>query len=342
VAADPYLLYARAAGRWASLPEAHGDAKAQAKQAISDCKAALRIAQDTTARPLAASSALLLAQILAEPPLQDSQAAMKVLRETSDVLKGDKAVAEQAEWLHVRMLAASGLVDAAMSKLANLKGSDAAGSSRVLLQLADDLSKRHVGGDVERRRTVVRLCNRALAGVVGEGPRYVLAARRSARIMLRVGAHTDAKDILQKLLQSEKIKSDRSALLACSLMLAEAHRQGGRFNDAKAGLEKLAETFPASCALHMALGRVELDLKQPAEAVKCFRRARKACKPDSVDWCESTLLLAQGLHANGQAVAARDILRVSGALYPRFGNPELLAKLKTLSERLRARGGASP
>ena len=87
--------------------------------------------------------------------------------------------------------------------------------------------------------------------------------------------------------------------------------------------------------MHLALGRVEMDLARPAAAGGCYRRARSLLRPGSEGWCEATLALAESLDADGHAAAARDILRVSGALYPRFGNPELRAKLEQLAQRLR-------
>lgn len=342
VKSDSYLLYARAVGRWSLLlgkSSTLDDSKAtaEARQVLADCKAARKAAQRVGAKNLAARSAFLSAHVLAGPPLRDRQAALKILNEASKILKADNAVAGEATWLHVEILLDLGLTNAALKKLSNLSGTEATDSIQMLLRLAEALADRYVGSDATARRTVVNLCNRAIAGALGDGQKYAVTARRSARAMLKVGAHADAGGILKKLLESKIIRSDSQAVFACSLMLADALRQDGKMNDAKKQLEQLARKYPDSPDVHLALGRLEMDLKQPAVAAKCYRRARKLFKPGSEGWCEVTLALAEGLNTDGHAVAAGDILRVSGALYPRFGNPELLAKLKQLTQKLQYR-----
>ena len=343
VKSDSYLLYARAAGRWTLLLGKlstldDSKATAEARQVLADCKVARKAAQRAGAKSLAARSAFLSAQVMAGLPLRDRQAALKILSEASKILKADKAVATEATWLHVEILLDLGLTNVALKKLSNLPGTEATDSIQTLLRLAEALADRYVGSDTATtRNTVVKLCNRAIAGALGDGQKYAVTARRSARAMLKVGAHADAGGILKKLLKSKIIQSDPQAVFACSLMLADALRQAGKMNDAKKQLEHLARKCPDSPDVHLALGRLEMDLKQPAIAAKCYRRARKLFKPGSESWCEVTLALAEGLNADGHAVAAGDILRVSGALYPRFGNPELLAKLKQLTQRLQDR-----
>jgi len=81
-------------------------------------------------------------------------------------------------------------------------------------------------------------------------------------------------------------------------------------------------------------GRVDMLLKQPAAAAQHLRKARGLCKPGSPPWCAATLALAEALLASGHRQAAADILRVSAALYPDFGGPELKLRATELTKQL--------
>ena len=71
-----------------------------------------------------------------------------------------------------------------------------------------------------------------------------------------------------------------------------------------------------------------MTARQPARAVVSCRRVRKLAEPGSAVWCRATLDLAKAHVARGRGRVADDVLRVAGALYPDFGNAELLRELK--------------
>ena len=346
VNADPYLLYARAASRWvllsaeSSAAESPG-AAALAHQALGDCEAAQSAARRAGANPLAGRSAILAARILAAAPLNDPQKALRTLDEAADILTGEQEVEKEAKWVRVELLLDLGLTASARAQLPELSQAGSAGSPpgarpRLLLRMAEAIADRYDKSDPQSRQAIVNLCNRALAAALRDESLYPAIAERSARVMLRVGAHGHAEGILKRLLALRSVQSDRVRKLGCSLMLAEALQEGGQIGEGRQQLERLTREFPQSPAAHMAMGRTQMILKRPGSAVACFRRARKLCTPGSVAWCEATLALAEGLHADGHTAAAADVLRVTAALYPRFGHPELLMKLKKLTERVRS------
>lgn len=348
VGSDAYLLHALAAGRWAAFsasPPAGDPARAaeQARRIAADGEAARLAAEKEQAWALAGRCVLLRARVLASPPLRDPQTALKALGDAPYVFKTDGAVAAAASWLRVEALLDLGLTGEATKALAAMPASESAGPAGLRVRLAEALADRYVVGDLTARRKVVDLCNQALAAAVGQKARYAAVARSSARAMLKVGAHADARGILEKLIPSQAVQNDPAAALDCSLLLAQALEQGGKLNESKQLLAGLIGQFPQAPAAHLALGWLEMSMSQPAAAVESFRQARKLCRSGTPDWCEATLALAEGLLAVGQAPAAAEVLRVSQALYPRFGSPELLAKLKKLSDRLtrREKPGAS-
>lgn len=340
VGQDAYLLYTRAAATWAQLS---GRASAeQARQIAAECEAARRAAERAARADLAARSALLKARVLAPPPLGDPRAALEVLTGASALLGSEKVTSSAAAWLRVELLLDLGLTDSARKILADMGQADSAGSVEVLIRAAEALSGRYAAGDLVARRQIVELCNRAMASAVGDEGRYAAVAGRSARAMLNAGAHADARGILNKLSASKAVQGDPGARLSCSLMLAEALQQGGKYNEAESRLKDLVERSPRSAAAWLALGRLQMAVKRPAVAVEHFRRARKLTRPGSADWCRATLALAEGLHAQGHAVAAADVVRVSRALYPAFGGPELLRQLKQLADELSRPAAPTP
>jgi predicted Zn-dependent protease len=113
-------------------------------------------------------------------------------------------------------------------------------------------------------------------------------------------------------------------------MMVDALRQGGSVSEADALLDTLNAAYPDSPEAHLARAEMKLALNLPEEAATACRQARKVAAPGSVPWCRATLQLATALRAAGHEDAAADILRVSGALYPAFGNAELKAELKRL------------
>ncbi len=334
---DPYLMYARAAGRWETFLAA--TANNQPLQDLSIVLADVQTAADSAKRArndsLIARSALLLAKIHFSPSKKDSRAALRILRDASDAIETDKTISAQARLLRAGLLMDLGLPDLAQKELAGSRNTDSSASLQLLLQLADSLADRF-DGTAGRRETIVDLCNQALAASLQDAARYNTTAERSARIMLRVGAHAYAKGILTKLLDSPAVRSDSQTTLDCTLMMAEALTQAGQLDRCRSLLTKLIKQHPNSAESHLSLGRLKMHLRQPAAAVASFRKTRELAAPGTVLWCKATLALAEGLQKQGHEDAAEDILRVAAALYPRFGSGELLARMKDTRNKLKA------
>ncbi|HUU21714.1 MAG TPA: tetratricopeptide repeat protein, partial [Phycisphaerae bacterium] len=331
---DAYLLYARTVGTWSQFRArpAPGDAAAAQKEArsiVAACAAAQEAAKASGNTGLTARSALLRSMVLSAPPLRDARETLDVLRENWDLLKRDEDTAGAAAWLRVETLLEMGLTDEALKAVEDLPPAGSGGRAAVLLRLAERVAERHTADDAEGRRRVTELCNQAMAAAAADD-----IAKRSARAMLAVGANVDARGILTKLLESPQTRNDRAELLDCSLLLGRALTQEGKLDDARKHLESLAKSYPESLAVHMDRGRVDMLLKQPAAAAGHLRKARGLCKPGSPPWCEATLALAEALLADGHRQAAADILRVSAALYPDFGSPELKLRSRELTKEL--------
>ena len=337
---DAYLLYAQAGGRWATLlanlPE-QDDAKTRqdAKQLIEASLAAQEAAERSGEKDILARSLLLRSMILAGRPLRNPREGLKVLQEAPELLNADKSLAEAAGWVRVEMLLDMSLTDAALKAVENLQKTTQTGRSAVMLRIAEAMADRYTDQDLATRQRVVKLCNDALSGAFANEKQYIAVARRSARAMLRVGANADARALLGKLLQSPIVRKDRELFLDVTILLARALKQGGKRADARGRLRDLTKSYPRSTVVYIEWGLVEMALKQPGEAISCFRTARGLCKPGSALWCQATINLADAMRERGDTTAAMNVLRVSKALYPRFGNPELLREQKLLSEKLR-------
>jgi len=347
VADDPYLQYTQAAGQWQRLVAemAAGDvedsvAGARAR-AIADALGRIPKPAAPGASPHpAARAALLKAQILSDQPLKDSRAALAVLTAEWNSLQSEAETAQAAGWLRVELLMDLGMVSAASKALADLPDTAAPNSPPALLRLAEALASRLAGAApdalADARREILRLCERAMGMTVSNAETFLTLSQRSARTMLRVGAYADAERVLSQVLASEPVKADPKRLLDDSLAMAEALRGLGRTADAMKLLDQLAGRSPDSVALHLARSRCQLALRQPEQAVASARRARALAKPGEEDWCETTLVLAEGLSACDHGAAAADILRVSDALYPTFGNLELRRRMKQMRQDLAA------
>jgi hypothetical protein len=343
---DPYLLYAEAAGRWQALAAKLAAGRVKETDAGETVRRVLRLLVDAEKRgqgakalQLVARSALLRAQILAAPPTRDTRAALEVINQKWTMLKAERATAESAAWLRVELMMDLGLVDAATAAVAELQGEGMRGRANVSLRLAEALARRYEAAELRRRgevqRQTVSLCNRAVSQATRDETAFVAAARRAARALLTVQAGADAEALARKLLQTDSVRGDRNATLRCSLMLAEALTLGNAMNEAHKVLSALAVDYPRSVDAHLALGRCYTRLRRPGKAVETFREARRISRPGTVPWCRATLALAEGLQAQRHARAAGDILRVSQALYPEFGNAELMAELRQLEDLVR-------
>ena len=342
-AGDPYLLYWRASCRCEILwSEAAKDANApqlpqRARQLVSDVQAVGALAAKTSSADVAARCALLEAQVLASAPLADARAALKILNDRRALLDSDKAIAPNATVLRVQLLTDLGMVEEATKEFATIQEARNLDQAGAPLGLAEALADRYPSADAPSRdrirRQVTAICNTAMAAAVGKAQTFTSVARRSAAAMLKAGALADAEQVAGKTLKDKTVQADAEATLSLTLIQAEALEKLGRTSDALALLEALAGKFPKSAAVPLARGRCQLALRLPDKAGDSFRQARKLCPPGGADWCLATLELAAALRDGGNAAAARDILRVSQALYPDFGGPSLRARLIGMQEQ---------
>jgi len=330
-AGDPHLGYVLATG-WRQAAVGRPDG-ATADDAARVCRLAAEVhrqASEAGSTDLAARAALLRAIVLSTPPADHTHAALAVLNDQQPLLASCDATASAALWLRIRLLLDAGLIDEAVNSLPAAVTDD---DPDVLIRVAGLLADRADALDAATRRRVIAMCNRALTHVAGDGPAYRRTARRAAKILLNVEANVDAGAILTKLLADAAIAAEPAAHVDCSLMMAESLRLGGEAARADTILNQLAAKYPDSIETHLARGRMKMALRQPTEAAAACRRARSASKAGSVPWCEATLELVKALRTGGHDAAAADILRVSAALYPAFGNAELKAELKRLAGR---------
>lgn len=350
---DAYLLYCGAAARWQVLSEElaggaveKAAAEGRARRILADLAVAADAASAAADTGVLARSTLLRVQALARPPLGDRRQALSVLDAGLGALKDDPAVAGAAAWLRVELLLDLGLIEEASKALAKVPEGREKGSPLARLRLAEALARRYASvqdtGRSEVQRRVLDLCDAAVAQAVADERQFVAASRRAARALLDVGASADARRFLEKLLASRTVRDDAKRLEGCSLMMVEAYRQSRQLNQAVGLLDQLAARFPKSVQVHLALGRVNLDLRRADRAVASFRKARGLCRPGTPDWCRATLALAEGLVAGRHDGDATDILRVAEALHPDFGDPELRSQLKALRGRLQSRRPREP
>ncbi|NLF32646.1 MAG: hypothetical protein GX591_17360 [Planctomycetes bacterium] len=330
VAGDPYLSYALALGRWqAARQQDGGPADADVARVEQLAAAAEQLARRAGAGDLAARAALLRAVALAARGAAGTHAALAVLNDARPLLASCEATASASAWLRLRLLLDAGLIDQAA---AGLPEASAADEPDVILRIAGLLADRAAPSDPAARGRIVALCNRALERLAGDGAAYRRAARQGAGILLKAGAHVDASAILERLLADPAVTADGATHLACSLMRVDALRQGGAINEADALLDRLNAAWPDSPEAHLARADMKLALNLPEEAAAACRKARLAAPEGSVPWCSATLQLARALRASGHHGAAADLLRVSGALHPAFGNTELKAEWRRLIE----------
>jgi len=344
VAGDPYLGYSQAAGKWQKLFRrgAAGSedavAAAQARSIAQESASVEKAAAQAGQPGLAARAALLRAQVLSSALLHDTRAALDVLNSQWQALKAEPQTLEPAGWLRAQLMMDLGLVDAASKALAELPDSGSPNSPLALVRMADAMAARSAGlppqalADVQRE--VLRFSDRAMSMAVSDPATFRTVAGRAARALLTAGAAADAQRILTNLLATPEVQKDARALLDTSLLLAEALERTGKPEEALKRLDGLAERYAGSAALALARARCLATLGRQEESVASARQARMLSSAGSEDWCRATLALAEGLSAQGHGAAAADILRVSEALYPVFGDTDLRKKLKRLRENL--------
>jgi hypothetical protein len=344
VAGDPYLLYTLAAAgsqrlsdQWTEGVVGEAAARDGVRKIAADLEKVAAAASQAGDQGILARGALLRARLLARPPVRDAAQALAALKAQETALKADAAVAGAAAWLKVEVLLDLGLIEEAFKALAEVPEGYGEGSPLARLQLAEALAARYAdiapAGRAEVQRRVLGLCDAAMAQAAA-GDLFVTVASRAARALLDVAAAADARRVLDQLLASEKVRGDDRLLEACSLLMAEAYRGGGKLNEAMGLLDQLASRFPDSFEVHLARGRCRMDLSQAGRAVESFRKARGLARAGREDWCRATLALAEGLAAGDYAADASDVLRVAEALYPDFGTPELRSQMKRMRRRL--------
>ena len=336
---DAYLAFTHASGRWQRLrvdaANPNGDQTkliARARRIVADLMRVHRLAEAGRDVAIVARSALLRGRILAAEPIADPQGALKQLAANEGPLSGDPAVVAGAKRLRVELLLKLGLVEPAADLLGDISQSGARPDWADVLKVAGGLAALYadtpIAGRALLQQKVKGFCSSAVEQAAGDAEAYAGAGRKAARILLEVKAHAMAGQILHELLRSRSIRDNADALRECTLMEAEILLQAGKLDDALQRVVELAKRFPDSPEVYLARGRFELTARQPAKAVVSFRRARKLVAPGSTVWCRATLALAEAHVEQGRRRAADDILRVADALYPDFGNAELLRKLK--------------
>jgi len=343
VAGDAYLCYSQAAAKWQKLSETMAaggvDDAVAAAQAQVIVQELTSLEKPVAGQPeLAVRTALLRAQVLAGQPLRDARAALAALTAQWDALKADPQTAETAGWLRVEALIELGLAEAASKALAELPDGASPNSPMALLRLADTLAARSAdlapAAQADVQREVLRFCDRAMAMATSSPQSFRTVSERAAKALVAVGAYTNARGILEKLLASPEVRQDAAATLEISLLLAEALLRSSKAEDALKRLDPIMERYPDAARLHLARSGCLAALARHEEAVASARKSRMLARAGSEDWCRATLALAAGLKGQGNKDAAADILRVSEALYPAFGSADLRKKLRAMRESL--------
>jgi len=330
---DAALLYSRAVAAWTLVADADTTtqstqpAQSPLREVLDDCiaaAAAARVAKDTA---VLARAKLLEARV--QLATGDGRACLQTLTDARADLQQDKDVAPEAAWLRAQVMLELGMVQAAAKEiepLANTPGMKV----DVLLGLAGALAQRYESSGANRdaiREQVVRLANQAMTAAATDKANFLAVRIRCIDAMLQAHAAKDALDVLGQLLK-ETTTSDASVQLRVRMAMASALRQQGKDAQALEYLDALAKDFPKDSQVQFARGQCLITLNQGEKALEALRSARALAKAGTAQWCEITLELAAALKAGGSQQAALDILRVSQALYPDFGTPQLRSRLR--------------
>lgn len=337
---DPYLMQARAVADWQRLSRqitagapSEPQTNEQMRHVREQIDAALSAARAAGNEEMIASCVLARARLLAGPPLSDTRGALQALEQDSELFESQSRVSREATHLRLELLLKLGLLEQALTLLNAIPEPASGPAGPGQLQLAELLVQQYAGAAQNRnkvREHVLNLCQQSLTGSVTGGEDYTGTVRRAARCLLAVGAAADARRILEGIQSDAALRKNPQVRLDCMLMLADCYQQEGRPEEALRRLETLAAAFPREPEIHLARGRCLAALRLPDKAAASYREARKLSTAGSPEWCRATLALAENLRTGGQASAAREVLRVSLALYPDFGSPELLSELKRM------------
>jgi hypothetical protein len=295
VLSDPYLRYTRAL---AARSIADGDELAAELDAVIDVA-------DTP--DIRAAAVLLRAEVESDP-----RHALAILVKHWDGLTYMPETAEPARRMRVRLWIDLGMVDHAAGTM--LQDPDTQ-SSQTLLMIGSALADRFedgVGGDTPKQ--VLQLAGAAITAE----PDNETAALGAARLMMRVGARSDAVRVLRTL------GSDESKQALAESLRAMGHPQEG--------VDVLPGVDTAGAAL--VRGRCLMDLGRTDEALAEVRAARQGLRAGSDDWWGTTLTLARVQLELKDRAAATDILRVAEVLYPVAGRVDLRTKLDALKKEL--------
>lgn len=344
-----YLTYWQASLKWSDLSAATASAPASSLAtsrpagAILDLLTAAESAKDCTGA-LRAHIALLRAKVLAGPPTSDLRAAVALLRERQNVLDAVPAVGREAAMLNVQLLLDLGLVDEAIRGLE--KQPDAGGvQASVPLRLAEALAERYLSagpaGRDRLREQVIKFATQAMSQSIGDTASRCPLTGRCAIAMIKADAGNDALNILTQPLSEPKVQADKAAFLDLSLLKVRALVQLSRNGQALSALDELEKAYPSSARVFFIRGQCHRSLSQPSQAIDAFRKARKLSRPGSPAWCEATLCLVSAMDTAGSAADAKDVLRVAQALYPDFGNGELLRRAREAARSLADKHGAN-
>jgi tetratricopeptide (TPR) repeat protein len=336
---DAFLLYARAVARWRGLVAGPAEDRGTRVKAVQDD---LKRAGESADRSLQASSALLRAQIAAAGTRQDHAEALEILTSAWPVLKEQKNLLVPALKLRLDVLVNLGQTDAAGNVLDELAQHDTLGAAETILLLAEALAKRYqdVADKTDLQTRVIALCERAQRAARREKTNADSLLQRTAEVLLSVRAYTDAERLLTHLLNDPK--RDPKNDLPRRLLLAEANIGAGRKSEGLAELKRLAEQSRDSARVQLALGKCQLQLRNPVAAATAYRAARKHSKPGGAVWCRASLGLARALQRQNHLQAAEDVLRIAAVLYPEFGTPELRAEQVQLRETLQTPAAKNP
>ena len=344
VEGDAYLLYAQAAGAYHQIRQAstmpagrrtQTRPAPQAPGALLERAERAQRAAGSDSPELGASIALLKATVQAGPPQPDRKAALQTLIQAWPLLEKQPQVLSEAAQIRLRLLVELGLTGDALTFVDALPASVAGSAGEEgLLSLAAVLADRLETGSAvtaaEDRRKVSMLCQRAVAGANAESEHYVETVARAGRILLQMGSPRDARALLEGAMKQPQAGANAELRRELLLMIFDAYRQERNLNAAAGILDQLAAQSPRHHQVLIARGEFSLEAGRTAEGLQYLRQARSQGTPGSVPWCEATLALVRALRAHGQPAEAADVIRVGLALYPDFGNPQLLAALAKL------------